>query len=281
MKQGNTISFIGSGNMAGALMSGLLSSGTYNPEQIMASDLRADRLKELEKSYKIQTTSDNRTAATFGDVVVLSTKPQNFPELLPEIARRIRAESVVLSIAAGVPIAAIEAHLQPGTRIVRAMPNTPALVRTGATGLAKGSYATPEDLERAEAIFKSVGITISVDESLLDAVTGLSGSGPAYVFAFIEALQQAGNAMGLNVQDARALITQTILGSVKLLMETGKEPASLREMVTSPNGTTAAGLKALAAAGFSQAIDSAIRSATHRSKELGDESVRKLAKKSP
>lgn len=263
--------------MAGALISGLLSSKTYQAEQIMASDIRAERLKELQEAHGIKVASDNGEAAKYGDVVVLSTKPQNFPELLPEIAPSLRIESLVLSIAAGVPISAIESRFKSGTRVVRAMPNTPALVRTGTTGLAKGTHATDSDLKDAETIFRSVGIAVSVDESLLDAVTGLSGSGPAYVFAFIEAMRDAGAEVGLTRQDAQALVTQTVLGSVKLLMETGKDPASLREAVTSPNGTTFAGLKAMDAAGFKQAVSNAIQSATARSKELGVEAAQKLA----
>jgi pyrroline-5-carboxylate reductase len=277
MKQEKTISFIGAGNMAGALISGLLSSKTYQADQIMASDIRAERLKELQQEHGIKIASDNSEAVKFGSVVVLSTKPQNFPELLPEIAPSLKPESLVLSIAAGVPISAIEARFKSGTRVVRAMPNTPALVRTGAAGLAKGTHAIDSDLRDAETVFKSVGTVVSVDESLLDAVTGLSGSGPAYVFAFIEAMRDAGVEVGLKREDAQALVTQTVLGSVKLLMETGKDPATLREAVTSPNGTTFAGLKAMDAGGFKQAVSSAIRSATARSVELGEEAAQKLA----
>lgn len=255
--------------MAGALIRGLLSTDSYRADQILASDIRADRLKELQSGLGIKTTSDNRAAAVHGDVVVLSTKPQDFPKLLPEIAPSLRIDSVVLSIAAGVPISSIEARLKSGSRVVRAMPNTPALVATSATALAKGSHATQQDLDVAKAIFNSVGVAISVDESLLDAVTGLSGSGPAYVFAFIEALRDAGNEMGLAKEEAQKLVIQTVLGSVKLLIETGRDPASLREMVTSPGGTTFAGLKALAAGGFNQIILNAVKSATGRSKELG------------
>lgn len=263
--------------MAGALISGLLSSKTYQADQIMASDIRTERLKELQDAHGIQIARDNLEAVKFGSVVVLSTKPQNFPELLPQIAPSLSSESMVLSIAAGVPISAIEARFKPGTRVVRAMPNTPALVRTGTTGLAKGTHATDSDLRDAEVVFKSVGIAVSVDESLLDAITGLSGSGPAYVFAFIEAMRDAGAEVGLTPENAQTLVTQTVLGSVKLLMETGRDPADLREAVTSPNGTTFAGLKAMDAAGFKQALSSAIRSATARSKELGEEAAKKLA----
>lgn len=276
MANQNTIAFLGAGNMAGALIKGLLTAGRCRPAQITASDIRKERLAELRRTYGIKTSGDNRRAAASAGVVVLSTKPQVFPDLLPEIASSIRPDGLVLSIAAGVPLSVIESSLPPGSRVIRAMPNTPALVQSGATGLAAGSNATERDLEEARRIFEAVGAVAIVKESLLDAVTGLSGSGPAYVFVFIEALADAGVEMGLSRESAQTLAAQTVLGSARLLMETGEHPAHLKGAVTSPGGTTIAGLQALEAGGLRKAVGDAVRDATRRSRALGMEAASKL-----
>jgi pyrroline-5-carboxylate reductase len=277
MSTKSTIAFLGAGNMAGALIKGLLEAERCRSGQIVASDIREERLAELRREHRIKTTGDNRRAASGAQVVVLSTKPQVFPLLLPEIAGSIRPDQLVLSIAAGVPISVIESSLPHGSRVIRAMPNTAALVQAGATGLAAGSNATKKDMETARQIFEAVGAAVVVNESLLDAVTGLSGSGPAYVFVFIEALADAGVEMGLSRESAQTLAAQTVLGSARMVMETGEHPARLKVAVTSPGGTTIAGLQALEAGGLRKAVADAVRNATRRSRALGLEAASKLA----
>jgi pyrroline-5-carboxylate reductase len=270
------IAFLGAGNMAGALIRGLLHAGACTKDRIMATDVRPERLDELEKLHGIRTGSDNAEAARWADVVVLATKPQVFDRLLGQVAAAIDADDLVISIAAGVPIEAIEARLASGVRVVRAMPNTPALVDAGATGLASGTHATADDVALARRFFDSVGISVVLDESLLDAVTGLSGSGPAYIFLIIEALADAGVKVGLHRDSAQQLAAQTVLGSAKLLIETGEHPGRLKDMVTSPGGTAIAGLHTLEAGGLRTTLIDAVEAATARAEELGDEMREKL-----
>jgi pyrroline-5-carboxylate reductase len=197
---------------------------------------------------------------------------------LPDLAPLIRPEQLVISIAAGVPIAAIEAILPSGSRVVRAMPNTAAIVLASATGVAAGSRATAEDVTSAKALFEAVGRVVVVDESSLDAVTGLSGSGPAYVMMVIEALADGGVKVGLTREAALLLAAQTVYGSAKLQLETKEHPARLRDMVTSPGGTTIAGVHALESGGLRPALINAVERATLRSQELGGQAAARLAK---
>lgn len=264
-----SITFLGGGNMATAIIRGLLRAGTP-PERISATVRRAEKKTELEQAFGIRVLTDNLAAARDAEIVVLSVKPQAFDKLLTTIAPAIDHKKLVLSVAAGVPIAALERRLGAGARIVRAMPNTPSLVGLGATALSGGEHATPEDLRLAQAIFDSVGITTVVDEGLLDAVTGLSGSGPAYIFLIIEALSDAGVKVGLSRHVALKLAAQTVLGSAKLLMETGQHPGHLKDQVTSPGGTAIAGLHTLEAGGLRTTLIDAVEAATRRAKELGD-----------
>lgn len=263
------ITFLGGGNMASAIIKGLLRAGTP-PERITATARRPERKAELEATFGIRALSDNLAAAREADVVVLSVKPQAFGGLLAEIAPAIDAHKLVLSVAAGVPIAALERRLGTGVRIVRAMPNTPCLVGLGATALSGGAQATADDLAVARAIFDSVGISTVVDEGLLDAVTGLSGSGPAYIFLIIEALSDAGVKVGLSRRVALELAAQTVLGSARLLLETGQHPGALKDQVTSPGGTAIAGLHTLEAGGLRTTLIDAVEAATRRAKELGE-----------
>ncbi len=263
------IAFIGAGNMASALIEGLLSASTCAPERILATDVRADALAALAARRGIRTAADNAAAVRDADVVVLATKPQVFDALLPELAPHVDASKLVLSIAAGVSTAVIERQLGAGVRVVRAMPNTPALVRTGATAIAAGTHAGPQDMELAETVFRSVGIVERVPEALMDAVTGLSGSGPAYVFLMIEALTAAGVGEGLPEKTAAALVVQTVLGAARLLQQSGETPEALRRKVTSPGGTTAAGIERFEQGGFRDLIADAVRRATERGAELG------------
>jgi pyrroline-5-carboxylate reductase len=190
--------------------------------------------------------------------------------VLPVVGAAVKPGALVVSIAAGVPIEAIEAQLPAGTRVVRTMPNTPALVDAGATAIAPGTHASDDDLELVQRIFGSVGISVVLEEALLDAVTGLSGSGPAYIFLIIEALSDAGVKVGLHRESAQRLAAQTVLGSAKLLIETGEHPGRLKDMVTSPGGTAIAGLHTLEAGGLRTTLINAVESATARSKELGE-----------
>jgi len=256
--------------MAEALIKGLLRAGSASPQDLIGTGRRPERLAELKASYGIQTLTDNIEATRQADVVVLSVKPQAMGKLLTQIAPAISPQKIVLSVAAGVPIAAIERKLGEGARIVRAMPNTPALVGSCACALAAGEHATPEDLQVASDIFNAVGITTVVEENLLDAVTGLSGSGPAYVFLVIEALSDAGVKVGLPRHTAQKLAAQTVLGAAKMVIETGVHPGFLKDQVTSPGGTAIAGLHTLEAGGLRTTLMDAVEAATHRARELGD-----------
>jgi len=272
------IAFIGAGNMASALIEGLLGANTCAPERIVATDVRADALAALAARHGIRTATDNAAAVRDADVVVLATKPQVFDALLPELAPHVDAGKLVLSIAAGVPIAVIERQLGAGVRVVRAMPNTPALVQTGATAIAAGTHAGAQDLQLAETVFRSVGIVERVPEALMDAVTGLSGSGPAYVFLMIEALTAAGVREGLPERTAEALVIQTVLGAARLLQQSGESPEALRRKVTSPGGTTAAGIERFEQGAFRDLVTDVVRRATERGAELGALAARKAGK---
>ncbi len=269
MPLGKTIAFLGAGNMAEAFVKGLLRAGVAAPQEIVCTDRRLDRLAELAARYGIRTSPDNRAAAAEAAIVVLSVKPQVMNKLLAEIAPALDERKLVISIAAGVPLAAIERRVGHGIRIVRTMPNTPALVGAGATAVSPGEHATEADLAQAKALFDAIGKTVVVEEPLLDAVTGLSGSGPAYVFLVIEALSDAGVKVGLDRRTAQDLSAQTVLGSAKLLIETGEHPGRLKDQVTSPGGTAIAGLHTLEAGGLRTTLMDAVEAATKRSHELG------------
>jgi pyrroline-5-carboxylate reductase len=265
----HTIVFVGAGNMAGALIRGLIGTGTVPADRIIAADPDQDRLRALEAELEIRVTSDNAEAVKDATVVVLAIKPQVFAQVLPGLSAAVPPHALLISIAAGISTRIIERSFPDGSRVVRAMPNTPALVGAGASAIAGGTHATDDDLELAETLFRSVGISVRVPEEQIDAVTGLSGSGPAYVFAMIEALRDAGAREGLPEETALQLAAQTVFGAARLLLDEKEAPEVLRDRVTSPGGTTRAGLDALAAAGFADAIMGAVRAATRRSVELG------------
>jgi pyrroline-5-carboxylate reductase len=271
---GQRITFLGAGNMANALIRGLIRSGE-KAANITATVKREERKAELEKTHGIQVGFDNVAAARDADVVVLAVKPQAMDKLLTQIAPVIDAKKLVISVAAGVPIAAIERRFGTGARVVRAMPNTPALVGLGATAVSGGEHATPQDLELAKKLFDAVGSTWVLDEVLLDAVTGLSGSGPAYIFLIIEALSDAGVKVGLSRHVALKLAAQTVYGSARLLLETGEHPGTLKDQVTSPGGTAIAGLHTLEAGGLRTTLIDAVESATRRARQLGDSFLEK------
>ncbi len=220
-------------------------------------------------STRSPSTADNRAAVKGADIIILAVKPQSMGEVLAGVKDLVDKKKLVISIAAGIPISFIEKSLGKKARIVRVMPNTPALVGAGATALAPGDGASSEDLAAATSIFDSIGITVNVKEDLIDAVTGLSGSGPAYFFIIVDSLAKGGVLMGLPRDIAYKLAAQTMLGSAKLALESGKHPMELRDMVTSPGGTTIAGIQALEEGGLRAALMMAVEAATLRSKELG------------
>jgi pyrroline-5-carboxylate reductase len=269
MKIQGTVGFIGTGNMAEALIRGLLHAGVVSAERVIGSDPRRERCDEMKTKYKIDVTPDNIRVAQKSEILVLSVKPQVMSKVLDEIGPHVHEKALVISIAAGIPLAALEARL-PTARVIRTMPNTPALVDAGATAIAAGGHATPEDLQAAKSIFDSVGLTVILEEAQMDAVTGLSGSGPAYIFLVIEALSDAGVKVGLSRYNAQALAAQTVLGSAKMLLETNEHPGRLKDMVTSPGGTAIAGLHTLEQGGLRTTLINAVEAATKRSRELGE-----------
>ena len=270
MGLGKRIGIIGCGNMGEALVKGLLAAGMAAPEELFVSAPHDARRAELTERYRIHVERDNGAVAQASELVIFAVKPQILDGVLAECAPRLAPSTLAISIAAGVPIEALERRLRPPARVIRAMPNVASLVGAGATGLAAGAHATASDLELAEALFGAVGKTAVVEETLLDAVTGLSGSGPAYIFLIIEALSDAGVKVGLSRHIAQSLAAQTVLGSAKLLLETGLHPGQLKDMVTSPGGTAIAGLHTLEAGGLRTTLINAVEAATHRARELGD-----------
>lgn len=259
--------------MAEAMIKGLLSASFIEGKNLMVSDVSAERLAWLHKEYHVKTTEDNRELAKKCDIVILAVKPQAVEKVLDEIADQMDDKKLVISIAAGIPIKTIGRHLDHDGRkkvgVVRTMPNTPALVLAGVTALATGDYVSASDLKVAHRIFEAVGKTVDVQESHLDAVTGLSGSGPAYIFMIIEALSDAGVKMGLSRDVANILTLQTVLGSAQLALESGKHPGELKDQVTSPGGTTISGLHTLEEGGLRTTLINAVEEATKRSQWLG------------
>jgi pyrroline-5-carboxylate reductase len=274
--RGRKIGFVGGGNMAAALIRGLLHSSTVTADQIRASDVKDERLEELRQKYAVETTIDNDALVRWADVVVIAVKPQIVDRILGAIAGGLSGTDVVISIAAGVPIDAIEARLPAGSRVIRAMPNTAAIALAGATAIAPGTHATRDDIGVARSLFEAVGRCVTLDETLLDAVTGLSGSGPAYVMLMIEALADGGVKVGLGRDVALLLAAQTVYGAAKLQLETGEHPGRLKDMVTSPGGTAIAGLHTLEAGGLRRTLIDAVEAAATRSAQLGEQMAQKL-----
>ena len=264
------IGFIGAGNMGKAMIRGLLDSKSLSPDSIYASDLREDVLISLKDEYGINICpQDNKSLVMESDIIFLSVKPQIIDHILFEIKEPVDEQKLIITIAAGVTTKHIEGYLDGCIRVVRAMPNTPALVLEAATAISGGFYSTKEDLDISRHIFSSLGKVVTVDEEQLDAVTGLSGSGPAYVFVIIEALSDAGVKMGLSRDVATTLAAQTVLGSAKLLLETGMHPGRLKDMVTSPGGTAIEGIHTLEEGGIRTNLINAVSAAATRSILLG------------
>ncbi len=269
MLKGKKISFIGGGKMGSALISGILSRKLIAAGEVTVADVVAKQLEGLRKTHGVRITEDNRKAIRDADIIILAVKPQNMADVLKGISDAFSKGKLVISIAAGISTQYIEEYLKKGSRVVRVMPNTPALIGEGAAAIAGGANATADDLANATHIFNAVGITVSVKEDLMDAVTGLSGSGPAYVFVIIDALSDAGVNMGLSRDIALKLAVQTVLGAAKLCLYGNKHPMELRDMVTSPGGTTIAGLQAMEEGKLRATMMAAVEKATLRSKELG------------
>jgi pyrroline-5-carboxylate reductase len=269
MLEGKKIGVVGGGKMGGALIEGMISGGLFPAGAVTVADTDERRLEELRKAYGVNVTTDNRAAVRGAEMVILSVKPQNMAEVLSALSGQIEPATLFISIAAGIATTFIEEHLREGVRVVRVMPNMPALIGEGAAALCRGAFATEADLGLARRIFDAVGITVEVEESLMDAVTGLSGSGPGYAFLIIEAFADAGVRMGLDPDVALRLSAQSLLGAAKLSLTGEKTPAEFRAMVTSPGGTTLAGLKVLEEGQLRALLAEAVEAATRRSAELG------------
>jgi pyrroline-5-carboxylate reductase len=263
------IGFLGAGKMATALAKGFVSAEIVSPREIIASDPFDTARKNFAGEVGAKTVAANSEVAKCANVLILATKPDQVSAALAEISGAFTKNHLLISIAAGVTLAKLEAALPAGARVIRVMPNTPALVGEGASAFALGKNATAADGELAKKLLSAVGVAFQVKESLLDAVTGLSGSGPAYVYQFIEALSDGGVAAGLPRDIATKLAAQTVLGGAKMVLETGQHPGALKDQVTSPGGTTIEGLHALEKGRLRATVMSAVRAATEKSKKLG------------
>ncbi|MBW2059633.1 MAG: pyrroline-5-carboxylate reductase [Deltaproteobacteria bacterium] len=263
------IGFIGAGNMAEAMLKGLLHSGASKPANIIVSDIRQDRLDFIRERFNVSVCKANPDTADQADLLVLAVKPQIMEPVLVELVDHLDMSKLIISIAAGIPLATIESYLHKDLRLIRAMPNIAALVLESATAICPGRHASQDDLRLAKAIFDSIGKTVIIEEVLMDAITGLSGSGPAYLFLIIDAMADAGVKVGLSRDNALALSAQTVLGAAKLLIETGEHPGRLKDKVTSPGGTAISGLHTLEEGGLRTTLINAVEVATLRSKELG------------
>ena len=270
MLKNKQVGILGTGNMGEALIHGLLYGHLCRPEQICCSDVRAERLKVIREKYGVKSTSHNVEVVKQSDIVILAVKPQIMKQVVEEIAKYLDLSKLIISIAAGVPLDAIEACARKDLKLIRVMSNICVSVREGVSAIAGGKHALKEDLMMAKTIFDSVGKSLFIEENLLDAVTGLSGSGPAYIFLIIDALADAGVKVGLSRDDALILAPQTVLGAAKMLIETGEHPGKLKDMVTSPGGTAIAGLHTLEEGGLRTTLINAVEVATQRSKALGE-----------
>jgi len=258
--------FIGAGNMAEALVAGIIEQKLHTPDELTVTDISAERLEYFAKKYGVNTSADNGAASAQADAVVLAIKPQIFPEVWPQVVSALKPDALVISIMAGVPSKIIAG--EKAIRVVRVMPNTPALVGEGAAGIARGEFATEADVKTAEALMKAVGVTVIVPEEQLDAVTALSGSGPAYVFYLLESMLTAAERMGMEEEVARTLALATVKGAVELTAKTGEKCETLRRKVTSKGGTTEAAIRILEEHDVKNVVIEALLAAERRSKEL-------------
>ena len=262
------LGIIGGGNMGEALIGGLLKGKLLEPAQLLVSDLREERLEALSGRYKVKTTRDNLVAARECETLVMAVKPQQVREVLDEIGDELGSHHLLISIAAGIPIRVIETKCPRPVAVIRVMPNTPASVQEVAAGIALGSHATPVHRDMVVRMFNAIGEAVVVDEAQMDAVTALSGSGPAYLFHMVAALVEAGVAEGLPRETAQALAVQTMYGAARMLSQTLEDPVELRKKVTSAGGTTEAALKVLDAGRWNEILREAVHAARVRSEEL-------------
>jgi pyrroline-5-carboxylate reductase len=269
MFENQNIGFIGGGNMGEALIRGLLASALFPADRISVYDVSSSRIEYLIKEYGVRTSRNMAELAAPSGILVLAIKPQTMSAVLNELRSHVSHRPLVISIAAGIPLSMLEGYLPEGIATVRVMPNTPALVLKGASALSRGKTVTSEQMEMSLALFRAVGKAVEVEEKWMDTVTGLSGSSPAFVLLMIEALIDSGVLMGLPRHLSRELAVQTVLGTALMLDQTGRHPAELREMITSPGGTTIHGLKVLEAKAVRGALMEAVEAATRRSEELG------------
>jgi pyrroline-5-carboxylate reductase len=267
-----TLGFLGTGRMATALAGGFIRGELVMPRQVFGSDPHSAALKSFGQETGARTLSSNPAVADAASVLILATKPDQTGAVLAEIRDHFTPRHLLISIAAGIPLMKLEAALPARARVIRVMPNTPALVGASASGYALGKSATKSDGARAQRLLSAVGVAFQVKEPLLDAVTGLSGSGPAYVYQFIEALSDGGVAVGLPREVATRLAAQTVLGSARMVLETGMHPGVLKDMVTSPGGTTIEGLHELEKGNLRGTVISAVRAASDKSRCLGQTS---------
>lgn len=268
MLKNQTIAVVGAGHMAGALIGGMIRSKLVPAKSIIATRRSPEALAELQKKWGVRTSSDNKKAVADADIVILAVKPQMAKAVMAQLAGAIRKDQLVISVMAGITTAAIAKALRAECPIVRAMPNTPCLVDAGATAIATGAHAGEKDLVRAEAVFQSVGLCVTLPESALDAVTGLSGSGPVYIYMVIEAMIDGGVKMGIPRAVAAKLAAQTVYGAAKLVIETGKHPAVLKDEVTTPGGTAITAIHVLESKGLRSVLIDGVEAATKRSQEL-------------
>ncbi len=264
------LAIIGGGRMGEALVGGLTHSGWAIPDDIVVSEIHADRRRFLTETYGVKTTEDTAAAVRDAEAVLVAVKPQDFDEVLDAMAPALRDGQLVITIAAGIPIRVLEEKFDAQVPVVRAMPNTPALLRAGAAAIAAGTHATDEHMKHADEILSAVCTIVHLPEKYLDAVTGVSGTGPAYVFFLAESLIEAAVGVGLPREVATELSIQTLLGAARMLAETGKHPVELREEVTSPGGTTVAAMSILEHRGVRSAFLDAVRAATERSRQLAE-----------
>jgi len=263
------IGVIGAGKIGSAIARGIIRAGLVNKESVMSSDVSDELRQAIARDLDIKVTPDNGALCDFAEIIILAVKPQIVDPVAREIAKKLGKSKLLVSVAAGVPLGRIETHLERGARVVRVMPNIPCVIGAGAAGFAGGGHATAADLEKVGAILNSFGVGLAVEEKYLDAVTGLSGSGPAYVFLFMEALADGGVQVGLSRDVALKLAMQTVYGAARMALESNKHLSELKDEVTSPGGTTIAGLYAMEQNGFRGTVMKAVVSATTRSQELG------------
>jgi pyrroline-5-carboxylate reductase len=268
-----TVGIIGAGAMGGAIASALIARGICDAERLFVSDVDARKLDSIRHSLSVHTTESNREVVANSSVLLLAVKPQVLRAVIDGLRDLLRSDQLLVSVAAGVPTRAIESWLPFAARVARVMPNTPGLIGAGVTAVCKGRHATGDDVELVRMLFESLGDVVNVDESAMDAVTGLSGSGPAYCYLFIESLAEAGVLNGLPRETALRLACLTVMGSAMMVKETGEHPSVLRAAVTSPAGTTAAGLSVLERMAFRSAVMDAVSAAVRRSRELSGTDV--------